>query len=128
MTASHAVTLEQIDERFRDVNGHIFKIDQKFEEVMDAIDTLGKSMNTIEKSMYVLQEAHLQHFQITQDIRRRVITLEDYLVDVQESLDFLTLAEEKDAEATINHELRIARIEKANGIEGSAPTHLSDFE
>ncbi len=108
MSATHAATIEEIGELF----------DRKF----------ASNFEKVNSSIYSLQEAHLNHFNLTLDIQRRVVTLEDSVIDIQESLDFLTMAEEKDAEATINHEVRISNLESLSNLDSISPKHLSELD
>ena len=62
------------------------------------------------------------------DIKRRVIKLEFQMADVQDTLSDLGEAETKDALASMNHEVRIVRLEKINNIESVSVSHLREIE
>ena len=77
------------------------------------------------RAIHQTQETHLEE---TKDIKRRVGNLEIRAEDIRDSLAELIGLEEKDAMATVNHELRIRDIEKFARIKSVSPLHLAELE
>jgi len=144
MNPSGTLTLEKLDSK---IDSLAEKMDAKFDLVMEKMDAkfdfIMKTMDArfavvdekfesiIELMMAGFESVYTRFDRVDQEIRdvkTRVGRLEDSMEEVQYSLAVLTKAEEKDAEATINHEGRIQRLEKINKIKAIPPTHLIDIQ
>ena len=101
---------------------------EKFELTMsEFVSTINARFDRNEEVIQSLVLGQGLLLEETRDIKRRVIGLENSMDDVQYSISALSRAEEKDAEATINHKNRIKRLEKLNNIEANSPSHLVDI-
>jgi len=96
--------------------------------VKDLTEAVQGGFAKIESSIFTLQTGQQNLSEQVGDIQRRVINLEHGVEDMKESLIDITNAEEKDAEATINHEHRISHLEKLSGIAGIPVAHLVGLE
>jgi hypothetical protein len=97
------------------------KFESMMSDFMSAVNARFDRNEEVIQSLVVGQSLLLEE---TRDIKRRVVGLEYSMDDVQYSISTLTRAEEKDAEATINHENRLQRLEKLNKIKAISPAHL----
>jgi hypothetical protein len=77
------------------------------------------------KAMMVIMASNFERvFAITRDIQRQLGNIEGFIAEIQENLADVTNAESLDAIASINHEARIARLERRNSIKPIPPAHL----
>jgi len=96
---------------------HLIKLDEKVDAGFERVE---RTLVSLHEGLELLRED-------VGDLKRRVGKLEYTVSDIQEMLVELTHAYEKDAEATINHEARIARLEKVNNLHSLSPRHLRAF-
>jgi hypothetical protein len=115
------VGFEAVDERLDGVDNRLDKIDNRLDKVDGRLD---KHDGLI--GLLIIGQDNL--LSETREVKQRVIHHEDSMEEVQYSLGVLTKAEEKDAEATINHELRLQSLEKINNIKAIPPAHLTDIQ
>ena len=89
----------------------------EFKQLHERIEKVERGVRFLRTDMNNLKEQ-------VGDIQRRSINLEHRSADIIETLGALSDAEDKDAEASINHERRIAHLEKLGGIKSTPPAHL----
>jgi len=94
----------------------------------DEFAQVSERFEKIERGVRALQTGQENLTERVGDVHRRVVNLEYRVEDVRESLADIIKAEEKDAEATINHEHRISHLEKLGGIKSSPSKHLAELE
>ena len=107
MQTGFAKAEERMDDEFAQVSGRFEKVERGIRSLQTGQDNLTERVG---------------------DVHRRVVNLEHRVEDVRDSLADITEAEEKDAEATINHEYRISHLEKLGGIKNVPPKHLAGLE
>lgn len=98
------------------------------ERINDEFGQVGGRFERIERSIRTFHAGQENLAETINDTHRRVVNLEHRVEDVRETLSDITEAEEKDAEATINHEFRISHLEKIGGVKSVPPKHLAGLE
>lgn len=102
------ITLEQLNQ----------VLDEKFEQKLAPV-----------WSMFGLIHEELKsHSESLRDLQYRMGNIETTMDTMHDFMQDLSLAEEKDAEATINHELRIRKIEKHIKLRSVSPKHLASIK
>ena len=135
MTAETDLIITELSKRFdskidqlgTEINGRFGQVDTAFadlasamqygfEKVYECFDAVDERFDRLEGRTDKVEEG-LEYLKVeVRDVKARVIHLEASMEEVQESLANLENAEEKDAKATINHEIRIQKLEKVNKI------------
>ncbi|MHB8914063.1 MAG: hypothetical protein ACYC4I_03600 [Minisyncoccota bacterium] len=98
------------------------------ERINDEFAQVSDRFEKVERGVRALQTGQNNLTERVGDIQRRVVNLEHRVEDVRESLADILRAEEKDAEATINHEFRISYLEQLSGIKSVPAEHLANLE
>ena len=104
MQTGFAKVEERMDDEFGQVSGRFEKIERGIRSLQAGQDNLTERVG---------------------DVHRRAVNLEHRVEDIRDTLADITKAEEKDAEATINHEFRISHLEKLGGIKSVPSKHLA---
>jgi DNA repair ATPase RecN len=94
------------------------RMDDEFEQVSSRFERIERGVRALQTGQEILDER-------VGDIQRRVGNLEIRVEDIRDTLGELAGAEEKDAEATMNHEGRITHLEKLSNIRSLSPKHLA---
>ncbi len=113
-----SVIEEQIEHGFTRMHA---RMDDEFEQVSARFEK-------VERGVRALQTGQDNLYERVEEIHRRTVNLELRVEDVRDTLADIVGAEEKDAEATINHEFRIAHLERLGGIMSAPPPHLVGLE
>jgi hypothetical protein len=127
------LTLTQVHESMQnslmslktEIQGQFEEVKKRMKSDFDETHARMQKTEHFVRAIHQTQETHLEE---TKDIKRRIGNMEIRTEDIRDSLAELIGLEEKDALATVNHELRIRDVEKFAGIKGVSPLHLADLE
>jgi archaellum component FlaC len=132
MDERFAVVDAKFDQVIQEMRAGFKAADEKFdatiELMMAGFESMDARFNRVESHLDRHDKQIASLSENVRDVQSRTIHLEESMEEVQYSLAVLTKAEEKDAEATINHELRLQRLEKINKVKAIPPSHLIDIQ